>query len=84
MRAPRSPPAEPEDNSDWDYRRWCVALEPGAYLVWWQWRVDKDFYDPDSHMRLPDLDNVPEREGAAVWLGQALSNRLQVVRADPI
>jgi hypothetical protein len=69
--------------SDWNYRRWCIALEPGTYLVWWQWRVDKDFFDPDSHMRLPDLERAAQCEGAVVWLGQALSNRLLVVHAEP-
>lgn len=77
------PPEEPGDYSDWDYRRWCVALEPGAYLVWCQWRVDENYFDPDSHMRLPDLEHAAAREGAVVWRGQVLSNRVQVVHAEP-
>lgn len=77
------PVEEPGDYSDWDYRRWCVGLEPGSYLVWCQWRVDEDYFDPDSHMRLPDLEYAAEREGAVVWQGQSLSNRVQVVHAEP-
>ena len=72
------PPKEPGDYSDWDYRRWCVALEPGTYLVWYQWRVDEDYFDPDSHMRLPDLEHLARQDGAVAWVGQALSNRLRV------
>lgn len=66
---------ETDDYSDWDYRRWCVGLVPGKYLVWYQWQVDVKFFDPDSHMRLPDLEFAARREGAIVWLGQALSNQ---------
>lgn len=77
------PPQVEGDYSDWDYRRWCVGLHPGAYLVWCQWRVDAEFFDPDSHMRLSDLEYAAEREGAVVWLGQAQSNRVQVVHAEP-
>lgn len=73
------PPQEPGDYSDWDYRRWCVGLEPGTYSVWCRWQVDEKFFDPDSHMRLPALEFAAQREDATVWLGQALSNRVQVI-----
>jgi hypothetical protein len=65
---------------DWDYRRWCIDLPRGSYQVWYQYRVDEDFYDPDSHWQLPDLQRQAQEENAVVWLGQILSNRLQLVR----
>jgi hypothetical protein len=74
-------PEVPGDYSDRVYRRWCVGLESGTYLVWYKWRVGNDYFDPDSHMRLPDLEYAAEREGAAVWLGQVLSNIVQVDHA---
>ena len=64
-----------------DYCRWCVELPAGEYLVWYQWQVDRDYFDPDSHMRLPELERLAEHEGATVWRGQVVSNRLNVVRA---
>lgn len=68
-----------EDYSDYsDYYRWCVELRRGEYDVWYRWRVDKDFFDPDSHMRLEDLEYSAAREQAVVWQGEAASNRLQV------
>jgi hypothetical protein len=68
-----------EDYSDYsDYYRWCVALRSGEYDVWYRWRVDKDFFDPDSHMRLEDLEYCAAREQAVVWQGEAASNRLRV------
>lgn len=76
------PPAE-GDYSDWGYRRWCVGIQPGAYLVRCRWQVDESFFDPDSHMRLPDLEYAAEREGAVVWLGRVESNPVQVVHAEP-
>lgn len=76
------PPAPVEgDSIDWDYRRWCVGIEPGEYLVRCRWQVDGEFFDPDSHMRLADLEHAAEREGAAVWLGRAESNPVRVVHA---
>ncbi len=78
------PPAQEEgDYSDWDYRRWCVGIEPGEYLVHCRWQVDEGFFDPDSHMRLPDVEYAAEREGAVVWLGRAQSNPVRVIHAEP-
>jgi hypothetical protein len=70
----------PEAHDDFDYYRWCVELPAGEYLVWFRWRVDREFFDPDSHMRLPDLEHLAKRKGAVVWQGQVVSNRLRVVR----
>jgi hypothetical protein len=77
-----APPAE-GDYSDWDYRRWCVGIVPGEYIVRCRWQVDEGFFDPDSHMRLSDLEYSAEREGAVVWLGRAESNSVQVFHAEP-
>jgi hypothetical protein len=72
----------PESEDDFDYYRWCVEVPAGEYLVWFQLRLDTDFFDPDSHMRLPDLEHLAEREGATVWLGEVVSNRIRVVRVE--
>ncbi|HZZ82185.1 MAG TPA: hypothetical protein VFE62_27050 [Gemmataceae bacterium] len=77
------PPETPGDFSDWDYRRWCIGLEPGSYQVWFEWRVDEDYFDPDSHMRFPELECAAEREEAIVWRGVELSNRVPVVHPAP-
>lgn len=63
-----------------DYSRWSVELPTGEYLVWFQWNVGHEYFDPDSHTRLPDLERLAEDEGAVVWLGQVVSNRLKVLR----
>jgi hypothetical protein len=78
------PPQAEGDYSDWEYRRWCVGIGPGEYVVRCQWQVDEGFFDPDSHMRLLDLQYAAVREGAVVWLGQAESNPVQVVYAEPV
>jgi hypothetical protein len=73
----------PESDDHSDYYRWCVDLPAGEYLAWFRWRVDRDFFDPDSHMRLPDLEREAARSGATVWLGEASSNRVAVAWAHP-
>ena len=70
---------QPKLNEDYsDYYRWCVDLRTNEYDVWYQWRVNKKFFDPDSHMRLEDLEYFAAREHAVVWQGEAASNRLRV------
>lgn len=72
----------PDSNEGYfEYYRWCVELSAGEYQVWYQWRVNSEFFDPDSHMRLEDLERLAEREKAVTWQGQAVSNRLRVVAA---
>lgn len=66
-------------SDDFDYWRWCVELEPGEYLVWFRWRIDKDFFDPDTHQHLSGLESLATQLGATVWQGQVISNRLRVV-----
>lgn len=68
-----------DDYSDWNYMRWCIGLAPGTYLVWYRWTVDEQFFDPDSHWKLPQLEHMAEAENAVVWLGHAVSNRVLVV-----
>jgi hypothetical protein len=68
--------APPDEYDQSDYYRWHVDLSPGAYQVWFQWRVDKEFFDPNSPWGLPQLQNLAHQQGASVWLGEVLSNRL--------
>lgn len=78
------PPADDAGiSADFDYWRWCVGLEPGQYLAWYQWRVDEGYFDPDTHLTLPGLERAAAEAGAEVWRGQALSNRVQVAYAEP-
>lgn len=78
----RSDPSD--DYSDYtDYYRWCVELSMGEYQAWYEWQINSEFFDPDSHMRLEDLVYIAAREKAVVWEGHAASNRLQVVVAAP-
>lgn len=69
--------------ADFDYRRWCIGLEAGLYLAWYQWQVDEGYFNPDTHMTLPGLERAAAIAGAEVWRGLALSNRVQVVYVEP-
>ncbi|HVK07999.1 MAG TPA: hypothetical protein VM597_04390 [Gemmataceae bacterium] len=71
------PPAD-GPGPDFDYWRWCVGLEPGRYLAWYQWRVDEGYFDPDTHQTLAGLERAAAGAGAEAWRGQVLSNRVQV------
>lgn len=69
---------------DWyDFDRWCVDLAAGEYRVSFRWRVDADFFDPDTHAQLPDLEREAAQAGATVWLGEAFSDQLAVSWRDP-
>lgn len=75
-------PADERDiEADFDYWRWCVGLEPGRYLAWYQWQVDDGYFDLDTHATLRSLERAAAAAGAEVWRGQALSNRVQVVHS---
>lgn len=71
------------EGPDWDYERCCVTLEQGEYLLWYQWRVEEDFFDSDSLMNFGDLEEAAKQEGAVMWRGQVLSNRLVLYHVDP-
>ncbi len=60
--------------------RWCVKLPPGSYTVSFVFRVDKDYFDPDSHWRLDDLKRYATSLDAIAWQGEAVSNELQLSR----
>lgn len=70
----------PESRDDFNYYRWCVDLPPGTYRAWFRWRVDADYFAPDSHVRLADLEYWAEKAAAVVWQGTAESNHVPVVR----
>jgi hypothetical protein len=72
----------PESYDDYDYYRWCVDLPPGAYSAWFRWRVDAEYFAPDSHVRFSDLEYWAEKDAAVVWQGTAESNRVTVVRGS--
>lgn len=72
----------PADDAAWygdfDYSRWCVELVPGRYLAWYQWRVDEGYFNLDTHQTMAGLKRAATVEGAEVWRGQAISNRVQL------
>lgn len=70
-----------ELNDHSDYYRWCLELPPGEYRVRYLWKVDEDYFDPNSHAKMPQLVEWANFEQAAVWQGQVKSNSLRVVRS---
>ncbi len=73
--------AEPDEDDFSDYYRYCVHLQSGEYMVWFQFDVGKDYFCPDSHYQYGDLLREAEEQQAEVWLGEARSNRLALIRA---
>jgi hypothetical protein len=79
-----SPPYDDDLAEDiTDYYRWCVDLPSGEYLVWYNFSVGEDYFCPDSHYRFADLRREAESRQAIVWTGEVMSNRVQLVRAEP-
>jgi hypothetical protein len=74
-------PPRVEQHSDYDYYRWCIDVPAGEYVVDYCFEVSADYFDPDSHMHLPDLERLARNDGATVWLGKAESNPLTVIRS---
>lgn len=74
-------PTRPEevDDEGFDYWRWSVDIGFGEYQVQYHFAVQRDYFDPDSHMRLPQLERIAQAQEAALWLGQAESNSLIVI-----
>ena len=70
-------PAETVDRAD----TFCVELAAGEYDVSYRMCVDEDYFDPDSHCRLPELRREALRWGAVVWIGEAVSNQVRIVHA---
>lgn len=68
----------PHDERD----RWCVDLHPGEYDIVFRMRVDADYFDPDSHWRLPQLQRRAEAERAEVWMGEMRSNVLRIFHKE--
>ena len=62
-----------------DYCRWSVDLPTGEYLVWFTFRVDENYFCPDSHYKINDLRRESEQSNAVVWMGELKSNRIQVI-----
>jgi hypothetical protein len=80
----RTSDALPEQDDDTDYYRWYVELLPATYSVWYRLKVDADYFDPDSHWQLPDLERQAKEEQATVWLGEGTSNQLRLLRDYPV
>jgi hypothetical protein len=72
------PPVTDADVMSDRFDRWCVDLRPGEYDLLYHLRVDEDYFDCDSHYRLPDLRHEAASRAAEVWVGETTSDRLQV------
>jgi hypothetical protein len=69
-------------HDNWEYRRWCVRLVQGEYLVWYDLSVDESYFNPDSHLRYADIRKMAEQAGANLWYGSAKSNVLNIYHAE--
>lgn len=65
-----------------DYCRWCTDLKPGSYFVEYQLNICDDYFDPDSHWRISDLERAAEAERATVWRGYSVSNTVEIERRE--
>jgi hypothetical protein len=74
--AARTSPRSGEDYEDGV--RWHIPLEAGRYKVRVRCKIDEDYFDPDSHWRLTDLEREAVSKSAEVWLGDAFSNELEI------
>lgn len=63
-----------------EYGRWCVDITPGKYQVSYHFEVGPEYFDPDSHARLADLQQMARDRSASLWQGQAESNSVTVFR----
>ena len=75
----RKPPVTDEEVMAGRFDRWCVDLRPGGHDVRYLLRMGEDYFDPDSHYRLPHVGDEARARSAEVWLGEATSNALSVV-----
>ena len=57
---------------------WHIELTPGEYSVLFRFTVDSNYFDPDSHWRMPQLQQQAQAQGATVWMGEAISNTLLI------
>ncbi|MFO1513193.1 MAG: hypothetical protein U1F83_09825 [Verrucomicrobiota bacterium] len=65
-----------------DYYRYCIDIRPGEYLAHYQLEIGTNYFDPDSHVELPDLERMAKEKNSIVWLGRAESNRIRVMYTD--
>jgi hypothetical protein len=74
------PPTDAQVMAD-DFDLWWVGLRPGEYDVSYRLRVGEDYFDPDSHWRMPQLQARAAELGAEVWTGEERSNGVRVVHS---
>ncbi|HUR96528.1 MAG TPA: hypothetical protein VMZ26_00540 [Pyrinomonadaceae bacterium] len=77
---PRSVPQPKADalGQGGDYFRFCVELHPSIYAVHYAFTVDEDYFDPDSHWGLPQLEREAAKQSAIPWVGTVKSNILTI------
>ena len=67
-------------NVDFDFQRFSVDLPAGACTVRYEYRIDDNFYDGDTHTRLSDLMEMADESNATAWTGEVVSNTLSVTK----
>ena len=63
-----------------EYYRWYLDAPPGEYSVAYHFKVDDDFFDPDSHWRFDQLTTSAAEHSAVPWKGSLVSNSISVIR----
>lgn len=55
-------------------------MTAGRYIAQYQFTVDDDFFDPDSHARLRHLQQDADEHDASAWTGSIESTPINVER----
>jgi hypothetical protein len=79
---PESAPRPRRDEGE-DYYRWCVGIRSGLYTVRYSMVTDADYFDGDSHYRLPEVQEEAQKLSAVAWTGRAQSNAITIEHAEP-
>jgi hypothetical protein len=67
---------------DSDYR-WAIGITPGRYDVRFSMLVDSNYFDGDSHYRLPHVEKEARELAAQAWVGEAKSNVITIEYTGP-
>lgn len=70
-------------DTDIDFRRYLIDLPSGKCNVQYCYTINHDFYDGDTHTRVPDLIEYASKIQAHAWTGDVVSNQLTIDRDNP-
>jgi len=83
VRPASTPHPTRNDQADSDYRRWAISITAGRYDVRFSMSVDGNYFDGDSHYRLPDVEKEARELEARAWVGEAKSNVITIEHTEP-